>query len=142
MIQMENIYDAQDCIAGRLASVTAKELIKGRSIYIVNAEKAVMSGDPSYSVRTMREKSERGDPYHGPFYPRRPDQVIKRFVRGMLPKTPRGREALKRLRVYLSVPEELQGKDFVRPEGARNNLRSKYMELGKLAQKVGTKKTW
>ena len=139
---MDMFIDAQDCIAGRLASVTAKELLKGKNIYIVNAEKAVVSGDPKYNIKKAKEKVDRGDPYHGPFYPRRPDQVLKRFVRGMLPKKPRGRDAMRRLKVFLSVPLELQDREFVRPEAARNTLRGKYIELGKMAEKVGTKKTW
>lgn len=139
---MDMFMDADDCVAGRLASVTAKELLKGSHVYIVNAEKAVISGNPKHTVRNMREKVERGDPYHGPFYPRRPDEVLKRFVRGMLPKNPRGREALKRLRVFLSVPDELQGRGFTKPEVARNRLKGKYTELGRLAERIGTRKTW
>ena len=139
---MDIFIDADECVAGRLASVAAKELLKGKHVYIVNAEKAVISGDPKYTVRNMREKVERGDPYHGPFYPRRPDEVLKRFIRGMLPKKPRGREALKRLRVFLSVPDELQGRGFTRPEAARNELRGKYTDLGRIAEGVGIKKTW
>jgi large subunit ribosomal protein L13 len=139
---MDMIMDANDCVAGRLASIAAKELLKGKHVYIVNAEKAVISGDPKYTIKNMREKVKRGDPYHGPFYPRRPDQVMKRFVRGMLPKKPRGAEAAKRLRVFLSVPMELEGKELSRPEEARNNLKDKHTELGKLSQKLGAKKTW
>jgi large subunit ribosomal protein L13 len=139
---MNMIIDAEDCIAGRLASVAARELLKGRHVCIVNAEKAVISGNPRHTVKSLREKVERGDPYHGPFYPRRPDQVLRRSVRGMLPKKPRGREALKRLRVFLSVPDEFQGRVFTKPEEARNRLRGKYTELGKVSEKLGARKTW
>jgi large subunit ribosomal protein L13 len=139
---MDMFIDAQDCIAGRLASITAKELLKGNNICIVNAEKAVVSGDPKHNITKAKERVDRGDPYHGPFYPKRPDQILKRFVRGMLPKKPRGRDAMGRLRVFLSVPLELEGRDFVRPEAARNTLRGKYIELGRMAEKVGAKKTW
>jgi large subunit ribosomal protein L13 len=139
---MEVFIDARDCIAGRLASVTAKELLKGKSVIIVNAEGAVVSGDPDYNIRRFKEKVDRGDPYHGPFYPRRPDQVVKRFVRGMLPKSARGRDALSNLKVFLSVPQELEGKTFTKPEQARNELTGKITTLGNIAVKVGTKKTW
>ncbi len=142
MILMEIFINAEDCIAGRLASVIAKELLKGKQIYIVNAEKAVISGDPDHNIRKMKEKVDRGDPYHGPFYPRRPDQVLKRFVRGMLPKNARGRDALRKLKVFLAVPHELEGKEFSRPETARNKLKGKYIGVGRLAERVGTKKTW
>jgi len=139
---MDIFIDAQDCIAGRLASVAAKELLKGNSIFIVNAEKAVVSGNPKHTISKFKEKIDRGDPYHGPFYPRRPDKVIRRYVRGMLPKKPRGRDALGRLKVFLSVPQELGDRTFVRPEAARNNLKGKCIELGRIAEKMGSKKTW
>jgi large subunit ribosomal protein L13 len=139
---MNIIIDAEDCIAGRLASVVAKELLKGKRVYIVNAEKAVISGKPKYTVKQMKEKLERGDPYHGPLYPRRPDRIMKRLVRGMLPKKPRGKEALKRLRVFISVPDDIKGKDFTKPEPAKNKLKGKYIELGMLSERAGAKKTW
>jgi large subunit ribosomal protein L13 len=139
---MDIVIDAEDCIAGRLASIAAKELLKGKRVYIVNAEKAVVSGNPKYTIKNLKEKLKRGDPYHGPFYPRRPDQIMKRLVRGMLPKKPRGTEALKRLRVFLSVPAEAQGKDPIKPGAAKNKLKGKYIELGKLSERVGAKKTW
>jgi large subunit ribosomal protein L13 len=139
---MDIFIDAEDCIAGRLASLAAKELLKGRHVYIVNAEKAVISGDPKHTIRSVKEKVDRGDPYHGPFYPRRPDELLKRSVRGMLPKKPRGAEALKRLRVFISVPDELRGREFTRLEAARNRLKGKYIELGKVSERVGAKKTW
>ena len=139
---MEVYIDAKDCIAGRLASIVAKDLLKDKKVMIVNAEAAIVSGDPDYNIKKFKEKVDRGDPYHGPFYPRRPDQVVKRFVRGMLPKSARGRAALKNLKVFLSVPPELAGKEFTRPEQARNELASKFTTLGNIAVKVGAKKTW
>jgi large subunit ribosomal protein L13 len=47
---MDMFIDAEDCVAGRLASVAAKELLKGSHVYIVNAEKAVVSGDPKHTI--------------------------------------------------------------------------------------------
>ena len=140
---MDDLYiDAGNMIAGRLASRVARELLKGDRVVIVNAEKAVISGNPKYTVKNTREKVVRGDPYHGPFYPKRPDEMLKRFVKGMLPKKPRGREALKRLRVFVSVPQDLEGKEFIKPETAINRLKEKYIELGVVSERVGAKKTW
>ena len=139
---MDIYIDAYNCIAGRLASIVAKELLKGNKVYIVNAEKALISGNPKYNIRNTKEKVDRGDPYHGPFYPKIPDQMLKRFVRGMLPKKPRGREAFKKLKVFLSIPDELKNAEFIRPDEAKNTLKGKYIELGELAIKTGAKKTW
>lgn len=107
------IIDASEAAAGRVASLAAKQLLKGAPVSIVNAEQAVISGNPAYTIKTFREKIVRGDPYHGPFQPKRPDRILKRMVRGMMPhRRPAGRAAYKTLRVYMNVPEDLQGKDF------------------------------
>lgn len=109
----EVIFNAENAAAGRIASSAAKELLKGRAVHIVNAEKAIITGDRRYIIDHFKQKVERGDPYKGPFYPRAPERILKRMVRGMVPyKKPLGKQAFKHLRVYLSVPEELQGKEY------------------------------
>jgi large subunit ribosomal protein L13 len=139
----EIIIDAENTVAGRLASAVASELLKGKTVKIANAEKSVISGEPSHIVKSFKEKRERGDPYHGPFYPREPDMILKRIIRGMVPrKVQKGREALKRVRVYISVPEELKGREFTKIKGTENSLRCKTMSIGELAVKLGAKKTW
>ena len=43
-----------------------------------------------------------------------PDQIVKRTIRGMIPyQTPHGRTAFKKLRCYIGIPEEFEGKKFV-----------------------------
>ena len=50
------------------------------------------------------------NPIHGPFHPRRPDTILSKMVRGMVPKRkPDGIGAFKRLRVYMGVPEDMRG---------------------------------
>ena len=141
-MNMEMVIDASNCILGRLASNVSKELVKGKSVRVINAEKAVISGDPKYAEKSLREKFSRGDPYHGPFYPREPDQIVKRTIRGMLPKNTKGRNALKKLRVYVSIPESLKDKKAVRVGSAENRLKCKYTELGKIAGLLGAKVRW
>ena len=55
----EMVIDARDAVAGRLASRVSKELLKGKRVYVVNAEKAVVSGDPKYTMRIFEEKIQR-----------------------------------------------------------------------------------
>jgi len=137
----ELLADADNQIAGRLASVVAKELMKGKRVFVVNAEKAVLSGEPSYVVKKYSEKVKRGDPYHGPFYPRIPDRMLKRMIRGMIPyKKAKGKDAMKRLKVFISFPEELKNKGPVITE--KQNIESKFTTLGDLAVKLGAKRTW
>lgn len=135
MIMDKMVVDADGCVAGRMASKVAKELLNGKAVQVVNAEKALVSGDQKYTQHFFLEKVQRGDPYHGPFYPKRPDLMLSRIIRGMLPyKTSRGMSALKRLHVYISIPEELKGSQAVRFEVKRP---VKCITLGELAAHVG-----
>lgn len=137
------LINAEDQVLGRLASEIAKELLNGEKIGIVNAEKAVISGNPKYTFESYKEKIERGDPYHGPFFPKMPDRILKRTVRGMLPiKKPRGRSAFKNLKVFISVPEEFKDKELKSYKNAENKLKSKFMTVGKLSEKLGAKILW
>lgn len=134
---MKELYlDASDQIVGRMCSVVAKKLLKGETIFIVNAEKAVISGSQKATFQLFRERTSRGDPYNGPFYPNMPDRMLKRSVRGMLPKNASGREALKRLKVFLSVPDELSKKKFEKIKEAENHLDFKLTSLGKISQVI------
>jgi len=138
----EKYIDASNQIAGRLASTAAKRLLKGDFVFIINAEKAVVSGDKVYTEKLYKEKQDRGDMYHGPFYPREPEKILRRIIRGMLPfHTARGREAFRRLRVYKSMPAELKGKKFEKSV-ANSRPGSKRMEMGEISVKLGVKKMW
>ena len=129
--------DASNQVLGRLASLVARQVLSGEQVAVVNAEKAVVIGNPRAIVESYKERRDRGDPYHGPFYPRHPDRIVKRTVRGMLPyKTQRGREAFKRLRVFNSIPDDMSGKEFTQIEGARNKGEQKHMTLAELTEKI------
>lgn len=136
------IIDAKNMVAGRLASETAKLLLKGERISIINAESGVISGNPVHVKTLFTERVARGDPYHGPFFPKQPDRILKRIIRGMLPyKKPLGREAFKRLRVYISTPHELKGKETFKLAGSKE-LECKQTTIGEISLKIGGKKTW
>lgn len=132
------IIDATDQVVGRMASQVAKLLLRGEEISIMNAEKAIISGEPSYTISLYAHRRERGDPLHGPFFPRDPERIVKRAVRGMLPyKKPRGAAAFKRLRVYRSVPADITGE--VRAIGKADNKNEKFMTVGRLSRRLGSK---
>ena len=137
MIMAEEILiNGEDKVLGRIASITAKELLKGRKIVIVNSEKCVVSGSPKVTANSFRERLARGDPYHGPFYPKIPDRMVRRVVRGMLPKTARGKQALRGLKTFMSIPKEYEGKEFTKMEKADNMLKGKYLTLQELVRKL------
>lgn len=130
------IVDADGVILGRLASKVAKELLKGNQITIINTEKVVVSGNPKASVRRFFEKRKRGDPRKGPFYPKYPERIMRRVIRGMLPyKKDKGRKALKRLKVYRDS-HNIKGEKISKTS---EKLRAKYTTLGEICKELGAK---
>lgn len=130
----EIVIDAENCIAGRTASMAAKALLRGKKVFIVNAEKALVSGNQKATIELFRQKVSRGDPYNGPFYPKVPDRILKRMVRGMLPRRkPLGREAFKGLRVYKGLPDEFKGRQTIK--GFEKTVKIG-MTLEKLSQRL------
>ena len=104
--------DATNTIAGRLATRVAKEAMLGKKVNVLNAEKAVLSGDPKKVAEKYRyTRSEMGQPRKGPFIPRMADRFLRRLIRGMLPhRRERGAEAFKRIMCYVGVPEQFKDK--------------------------------
>jgi large subunit ribosomal protein L13 len=105
------VIDATNLILGRLASVVASHLLQGDRVAVINSEKAVITGTKKAIISRYKEKLQirtHTRPWKGPFHYRRPDRIVKRTIRGMLPwKKPKGKAAYKRLRVYIGVPEYL-----------------------------------
>ena len=99
------VVDVSGLVLGRAASAIAQRLLKGESIVVVNAEKSVVTGSRQNVLAFYTANRARGSKRTGPHYPRYPDRIFRRTVRGMLPhlKT-RGKEALDRLDVYIGVP--------------------------------------
>lgn len=108
------LVDAKGQVLGRLASRIASVLrgkarptftpyVGGDYVIVVNADK----------IRLTGRKAQQKKYYHHSGYPsglrttvagdllkRHPETVLRAAVRGMLPKTPLGRECLRKLRVY------------------------------------------
>jgi len=139
--QPQTVIDASGLILGRMASLVAKRLLMGESIVILNAEKATLSGKRLSRVKEARAFLEIGHPGKGPFHPRRPDRIVRRTVRGMLPhRLPKGQAALKRLRVFLGVPSEFKDIEFQTiPEANVNKLKCSYVTVGEFAKEIGYK---
>lgn len=139
--QLSTVIDASGLILGRMASNVAKRLLSGEPIIIVNAEKAVLSGRQLSRLKEARAFLEIGHPGKGPFHPRRPDQIMRRTVRGMLPhRQPKGLAALKRLKIFLGMPVELKNANLQTISEAHfHKLKCPYFTLGDLAKEIGYK---
>jgi large subunit ribosomal protein L13 len=110
---MITIIDASGCRVGRLATSVAKRLLNKEEIAIVNSEKAIITGKERQIKSEFKKRREIGSSRKGPFYPRMPHLILKRAIRGMLPyQKPFGRKAYKRLKVYIGVPKEFEGRKF------------------------------
>ena len=109
------VIDAEDLVLGRLATEAARilrgkhkptfapNLDMGDHVIVVNAEKVVVTAN----------KADQKLVYHHSGYPgglksrtfaeaqaRRPEESVRRAVRGMLPKNRLGRQMLTKLKVY------------------------------------------
>lgn len=117
------IIDATDCIVGRLATHVASLARRNtESIEIINCDKAVYSGSRPFVLASFKRRIERTVPLQGPYMPRQSDQIVKRSIRGMLGyKTPRGREALARIKCYSGIPAGIDATSAVRLEHAHKD---------------------
>ena len=99
------VIDASGLVVGRAASLIARRLLAGESIVVVNAEKSVVTGNRRTILEHYRAARARGSKRTGPHYPRYPDRIFRRTVRGMLPHLKsRGKVAYARLEVHIGVP--------------------------------------
>jgi len=135
------IIDAKGHVLGRLSSIIAKRLLDGEKIVVINAEKALITGEKSMVFERYKEKYERGSKEKGPYYPRHPERIFKRTVRGMLPwKSRRGRLAYRNLKVFIGVPEELGGREVEVVEQAlleKVSKTEKYVTVGEVSKYLG-----
>ncbi len=136
------VIDANNLILGRMASIVARRLLNGEEIRIINAEKAIISGRKDTTLERYKRYTQRGSREFGPHFPRRPDQMVSRTIRGMIPhKKMTGREAYDRLKVFIGVPPELSKEQAGTLEEASimRLSTSNYMALGELSKKLGSK---
>ncbi|MGA2665162.1 MAG: 50S ribosomal protein L13 [Nitrososphaerales archaeon] len=141
--QRETIYvDASGQIAGRMCSKVALELLSGKRVVVLNAENALISGRSNSVFRQWQARLEiysHVNPIYGPIHPRRPDNILRRMVRGMVPKTKsKGVSAMKRLRVYMGVPEKYAGVKTSKFEDAlATRPLPSYTTIAEIAKNIG-----
>lgn len=133
------VVNGEGLILGRMCSNVAKRLLKGEQIVIVNAEKVIVSGKKKSKVAEAKQFLEVGAPDRGPFHSRRPDRIVRKTVRGMVPwKQPKGKVAYKRLKVFMGIPEELKDQKLETDKYAQSSkLKGPHFTLGQLAVEIG-----
>jgi len=110
-----HVIDAQDRILGRMATEIAVKLRgkdkpefaphmdMGDFVIVVNADKIKVTGNKLYQKKYYRYTGFPGgirDISLEKLIQKKPEEVIRRSVRGMLPKNKIGRDLLKKLKVY------------------------------------------
>jgi large subunit ribosomal protein L13 len=136
---MVTIIDADGAILGRMCTAIAKRLLNEEYIAVVNSEKAIISGKKSSIKNRYKQKRELGTYRKGPFFPRMSDRLVKRTIRGMIPyQTPHGRAAFKKLKCYIGIPKEFEGKKFEKISGVEK-LPTEYISVGELSKELGAK---
>ncbi|UCF50587.1 MAG: 50S ribosomal protein L13 [Thermoplasmatales archaeon] len=136
---MKTIIDASGAILGRLSTQAAKRLLNGEEVAVINSEKAIISGKKTAIKNRYKQKREVGTYRKGPFYPRMPDMIVKRTIRGMIPyQTPHGRTAFKRLKCYIGIPKEFEGKKIESIKSAEKQPVD-YVTIEELSRSLGAK---
>ena len=139
----ETVYiDATDQIAGRLSSKVAKLILSGKRVVVFNAERSLISGSRTSLVNQWKEKLElasKFNPIYGPIDPRRPDNILRRMVRGMVPrKKAKGALAMKRLRISIGVPSTVKAAKLTKfVETTATRPIPVYVTMGDLSKSLG-----
>jgi len=136
------VINGEGLILGRMCSQVAKRILNGEEIIIVNAEKVVLSGKRQSKIAEAHVFLEVGAPDRGPFHSRRPDRIVRKTVRGMVPwQQPKGKVAYKKLKVFLGVPVELKERPMETFANANaSKLKGPRLTLGDLAAQIGWNK--
>src|SRR4051812_43987509 len=110
-----HVVDADGLVLGRLATEVARVLRgkhkpifaphvdTGDHVIVVNADKIVLTSDKAEKKLAYRHSGYPGglrSRTYRELLDTRPEEVVRRSVRGMLPKGPLGRQQLKKLKVY------------------------------------------
>ncbi|MBI2650255.1 50S ribosomal protein L13 [Candidatus Woesearchaeota archaeon] len=136
------IIDAKDSILGRLSSYAAKQALLGNKVDIINCEECVISGRKHAILNEYIRRLHRKAPTKAPYFYRRPDMLVKRAIRGMLPfKRSRGRDVFKNVKCHIGVPENLRNEKTlaVGSAGAEKLHSADYLKVKDICKAVGGK---
>lgn len=102
-----------DCLRGKRKPTYTPHIDTGDFVVVVNAEKIVVTGKKPEQKMYYRHSGYPGGlkaESYAHLQARRPEEIIRRAVRGMLPHTKLGRAQLNKLKVYAGAehPHEAQ----------------------------------
>jgi large subunit ribosomal protein L13 len=115
IIRAWHVIDADGLVLGRMCTEAARVLRgkhkpifaphidTGDHVVIVNASKVVLSSGKAPAKNVYRHSGYPGglkSETYARLLDRKPEEAVRRSVRGMLPKGPLGRQMMKKLKVY------------------------------------------
>jgi large subunit ribosomal protein L13Ae len=148
MFEKEIIIDGRGHLVGRLASLVAKQMLRGQRVVVVRCEEMNISGSlfrNNLKYHEFLHKSNNSNPRRNFKHFHSPSRMFWRSLRGMLPhKEARGKAALQHLKVFEGVPYPYdQRKRMVVPSALRicrlRPMRN-FCVLGDLCTMVGWNK--
>jgi large subunit ribosomal protein L13 len=110
-----HVVDAEGVVLGRLASqvavllrgkhkpIFAPHVDTGDFVIVINADKVALSGNKLERKKAYRHSGYPGglrEVSYAELMEKRPERVVEKAVRGMLPKNSLGRKTLRKLKVY------------------------------------------
>ena len=110
-----HLIDAEGMTVGRLASHAARLLMgkhkptftpfidTGDHVIVINADKVVLTSNKGDKLFVHRHSGYPGGlrtKSYGQLIAEKPDEAVRRAVRGMIPKNRLGRQMIKKLKVY------------------------------------------
>jgi large subunit ribosomal protein L13 len=131
-----HVVDAEGLVLGRMATevarvlrgkhkpIFARHVDTGDHVIVVNAAKVVVTADKATKKVAYRHSGYPGGLKReslGDLLASKPEEVVRRAVRGMLPKGPLGRQMLRKLKVYAghAHPHTAQSPQPLELPGAR-----------------------
>jgi large subunit ribosomal protein L13 len=131
--QHEIVVDATNAVLGRLASFAAKQALLHKKVVIVNCAEAIVTGGRRMVIHEYKDIREKGGAsLRGPFFPKNPERILKRTIRGMLSyKQGRGADALGRIMCYNHVPMQYQNAKKILAGKEKKTITTKLSELSK-----------
>jgi large subunit ribosomal protein L13 len=109
------VIDADGLVLGRMATEVARilrgkhkptytpHIDTGDHVVIINAEKVVLTSDKAEKKQVFRHSGYPGgirSQTYADLMRKKPEEAVRRTVRGMIPKNRLGRAQLKKLKVY------------------------------------------
>lgn len=129
------VIDAGEGALGRVAGYAAKQALLGNQIVIVNCNNAVITGRKISIVEEYRNARARGgSTLKGPHFPKTPERIMKRTVRGMLSyKKGRGGDAFKKIICYNATPVEYEKSEKI---SLKKEFKVKTLKLKELSKRM------